>query len=77
MNFKEFAESKNKELYDRIMSKNRVAPIDPLEYPNREHEGLEGPFRMESGIVLYYDRREGKYYDPKRDFFVDEKGNLM
>jgi len=31
--------------------------------------GLEGPFNF-SGRVLYYDPKEGKYYDPKTDWFV-------
>ena len=32
-------------------------------------KGLEGPFNF-SGRVLYYDNKEGKYYDPKTDFYV-------
>ncbi len=32
--------------------------------------GLEGPFNF-SGRVLYYDNREGRYYDPCTDFYVD------
>lgn len=31
--------------------------------------GLEGPFNI-GGWVLYYDAKEGKYYDPKTDFYV-------
>lgn len=31
--------------------------------------GLEGPFNF-SGRVLYYDPREGSYYDPTTDFYV-------
>lgn len=33
--------------------------------------GLEGPFFYESGLVLYYDPRQGKYWDPKTDFYVE------
>ena len=33
-------------------------------------KGLEGPFRYASGRVLYYDPREGQYYDPTTDFYV-------
>lgn len=33
-------------------------------------DGLEGPFVYENGRVLYYDPREGQYWDPKTDFFV-------
>jgi hypothetical protein len=33
-------------------------------------KGLEGPFHYPSGAVLYYDPKEGKYYDPTTDFYV-------
>ncbi len=36
--------------------------------------GLEGPFRMGRDMsfrVLYYDTREGKYYDRKTDLYVE------
>lgn len=33
-------------------------------------EGLEGPFHYPNGAVLYYDPREGKYYDPRMDWFI-------
>jgi len=32
--------------------------------------GLEGPFNF-SGRVLYYDPKEGSYYDPTTDFYVE------
>lgn len=32
--------------------------------------GLEGPFYFATGRVLYYDAKEGQYYDPTTDFFV-------
>jgi hypothetical protein len=32
-------------------------------------DGLEGPFNF-NGRVLYYCNKEGKYYDPKTDFYV-------
>ena len=34
-------------------------------------KGLEGPFNF-SGRVLYYDTREGSYYDPTTDFYVEQ-----
>ena len=34
--------------------------------------GLEGPFNF-SGRVLYYDPKEGSYYDPTTDFYVDQE----
>ena len=33
-------------------------------------DGLEGPFHYPNGRVLYYDPREGEYYDPRTDWFV-------
>ena len=34
-------------------------------------KGLEGPFNF-SGRVFYYDPKEGAYYDPSTDFYVEE-----
>ncbi len=34
-------------------------------------KGLEGPFNF-SGRVLYYDPKEGQYYDPRSDFYVSQ-----
>lgn len=44
-----------------------IVPIDD-QYDIRD--GLEGPFRYRNGRVLYYDVKEGKYWDPKTDFYV-------
>jgi len=33
--------------------------------------GLEGPFNF-SGQVLYYDNKQGAYYDPTTDFYVEQ-----
>ena len=35
-------------------------------------KGLEGPFNF-SGRVLYYDNKEGSYYDPLTDFYVSQE----
>jgi hypothetical protein len=32
-------------------------------------KGLEGPFNF-NGRVLYYDPKEGAYWDPRSDFYV-------
>ena len=32
--------------------------------------GLEGPFLYPNGRVAYYDPKEGKYYDPRTDFYL-------
>jgi hypothetical protein len=34
-------------------------------------QGLEGPFMFAGGRVLYYDVKEGQYYDPTTDFYVE------
>ena len=38
-----------------------------------EIPGLEGPFRTRSGKVLYYDPREGKYYDRDSDMYLSHE----
>lgn len=38
-------------------------------YPRK---GLEGPFNF-SGRVLYYDPKEGAYYNPRTDFYVSQE----
>ena len=35
--------------------------------------GLEGPFVFANGRILYYDIKEGAYWDPKTDFYVDRE----
>ena len=32
-------------------------------------KGLEGPFNF-NGVILYYDPKEGKYWNPKTDFYI-------
>jgi len=36
-------------------------------------KGLEGPFTFVNGRVLYYDAKEGQYYDSLTDFYVDNQ----
>jgi len=36
-------------------------------------KGLEGPFHYPNGRVLYYDNKEGKYWDPTTDFYVENQ----
>ena len=40
-------------------------------------KGLEGPFVFQTGKVLYYDPKEGKYYDRDTDFYVSNKDMLV
>ena len=35
-----------------------------------ERDGLEGPFFYDGNVVLYYDPREGAYYNPNTDTFL-------
>jgi len=46
-----------------------VLPKYKQEYGPRK--GLEGPFTYANGRTLYYDPREGKYWCPRTDFYVD------
>lgn len=34
-------------------------------------KGLEGPFQYANGRVLYYDPREGRYWDPTTDLYLE------
>ena len=45
-----------------------VKPIDKERY--QERDGLEGPFQTRAGKVVYYDPREGSYYDPDTDMYL-------
>ena len=63
--------SENRELWDKIKSKGVVPGFDREKYTDLSDEGLEGPFRMKNGQVLYYDPKEGKYYNRDTDMYVD------
>lgn len=34
-------------------------------------KGLEGPFFYPNGRVVYYDPKEGRYWDPTTDFYLE------
>jgi hypothetical protein len=44
-----------------------MPPMDPKYV---ERKGLEGPFGTRSGKVVYYDPKEGSYYDPDSDIYL-------
>jgi hypothetical protein len=44
--------------------------VDMDRYPKRR--GLEGPFRFRSGRIVYYDPREGAYYDSDTDMYLSQ-----
>jgi hypothetical protein len=45
--------------------------MDQMRQKYGPRKGLEGPFNF-SGRVLYYDLKEGSYYDPTTDFYVEQ-----
>lgn len=45
-----------------------VPPINTERYGERA--GLEGPFQTKAGKVVYYDPKEGAYYDPDTDIYL-------
>jgi hypothetical protein len=47
------------------------AEMDQMRTKYTARAGLEGPFNF-SGRVLYYDNKEGAYYDPTTDFYVEQ-----
>jgi hypothetical protein len=46
--------------------------MDDMRQKYGPRKGLEGPFNF-SGQVLYYDPKEGSYYDPRTDFYVSRE----
>lgn len=38
-------------------------------------KGLEGPFNF-NGRVVYYDPKEGRYWDPRTDFYLSNEEAL-
>jgi hypothetical protein len=45
--------------------------VDRMREKYGPRAGLEGPFNF-NGRVLYYDNKEGQYYDPTTDFYVEQ-----
>ena len=46
--------------------------VDNMRQKYGPRAGLEGPFNF-SGRVLYYDNKQGEYYDPTTDFYVSRE----
>ena len=44
--------------------------MPPMSDKYQPRDGLEGPFTTLSGKVVYYDPREGSYYDPDTDIYM-------
>ena len=73
----ELDEMSAKQHYKKVMRGGRgkgfvvSSPIDRDRYPNREREGLEGPYKSrKSGKIFYYDKKAGKYYDTDSDMYL-------
>ncbi len=49
----------------------KVIEVDNMREKYGARPGLEGPFNF-SGRVLYYCNKEGAYYDPTTDFYVEQ-----
>ncbi len=45
-----------------------LPPIDRDKY--QERDGLDGPIQTKAGKVVYYDPKEGSYYDPDTDMYM-------
>tara|TARA_R110002074_G_scaffold125215_7_gene262296 strand:- start:25664 stop:28435 length:2772 start_codon:yes stop_codon:yes gene_type:complete len=63
------------DMYERIRNYSAslnegysILPDMPAKYVARD--GLEGPIMTRSGKVVYYDPKEGKYYDPDTDIYL-------
>lgn len=60
----------DKEFHKSVMDKGKVpnlkGDMGPL-------PGMEGPFQFRSGAVLYYDPKEGAYYDRGKDMYLDRE----
>ena len=51
--------------------KHTLPQIDTEKY--QERDGLEGPIATRSGKTVYYDPKEGKYYDPDTDMYIADE----
>lgn len=47
--------------------------LPPMDDKYVERDGLEGPFRLRSGKVYYYDPKAGKNYDPDTDMYMSDE----
>jgi hypothetical protein len=54
---------------ERRMGYKVLNTVDNMRDNYGPRKGLEGPYNF-NGRVLYYDNKEGKYYDPRSDFYI-------
>lgn len=50
-----------------------LGPTEQVMQGYQPRKGLEGPFAFANGQVLYYDPKEGAYWDPKTDFYLSQE----
>jgi len=64
---------KNSDFVNSVQQKYApsVRPIDRERYT--DIPGMEGPFMLRSGKVVYYDPKEGKYYDRDSDMYMSDE----
>lgn len=65
--------SSAKRHHEEMMAKFRMPRLDRTRYTDLSSQGLEGPFMFKGGEVLYYDPREGKYYDRDADMYLSDR----
>lgn len=63
MSNKEFSDYVTRDRHTVPNLKGDMGPVD----------GMEGPYQYKSGAVLYYDPKAGKYYDRRRDIYIDNE----
>lgn len=57
--------------HEEMMAKFRMPRLDRDRYTPLK--GMEGPFQFKGGEILYYDPREGKYYDRDADMYLSDR----
>ena len=55
-----------------LYEKYGIAEGDALDHQG-PLKGLEGPFKMKNGREVYYDPKEGKYYDRRTDMYLSDE----
>ncbi len=65
----------NTSLMEKFGYSSKKNRIDEMmdEEGDRSIPGMEGPFTYRSGAVLYYDPKEGKYYDRSKDMYLSHE----
>jgi len=71
-------EKKRGKAIEKAMEKKNEEAIKMPDIEEGEIEGMEGPFQFRSGAVLYWDPKEGEYYDRGEDRYItDEEAEVL